>query len=279
MDRKIKLEEERIQIVLDDFVKLEIVGFVTSPVETIVEMHSHPFWEMIYTYKGQGMHICGGREIASPEGSMLLIPPGEIHKFINDERYETEKMYIGFSVSDALAKGYLGGMNYILSDLPASEMIKSELNEVIKFIKQDIGDLITLKRIVLVELMTKIVKHMMSISESRDNSTDYRQGILVEKIKGYLRKNINRSVSLAEFATILYISPHYAGDVFKSVTGMTLKEYHNTLRMERALRMIKETQLNITEISGQLGFESIHYFSRKFKEYYKVPPSSFRETI
>ena len=278
MDGKIRLEEERIQIVLDDFVKLEVVGFVISPFETIVEPHSHPFWEMIYTYKGRGRHISGEMEIPSPEGSLVLIPPVAIHKFINDEFYETEKMYIGFSFSDALSKDSQRDMNYSLGDLPVSEMIKSELNEVIRFMKQGKEDLISLKRVIIVELLTKVVKHMVSFSEGKTTSMDNRQGILVEKMKNYLNENINRSVSVAEFATILYISPHYACDVFKNVTGMSLKEYHNTLRMERALRIIKETQLNITEITEQLGFESIHYFSRKFKEYYKVPPSFFRVT-
>jgi AraC-like DNA-binding protein len=46
--------------------------------------------------------------------------------------------------------------------------------------------------------------------------------------------------------------------------------------MEEAYRLLKATSVPIGEIAGQLGFEGIHYFSRRFKEYYKLPPRSVR---
>ena len=55
--------------------------------------------------------------------------------------------------------------------------------------------------------------------------------------------------------------------------------YFTSLKMEEAKRLIQKSDLNFTEISAQLGYDSIHYFSKVFKKHTGLSPSDFAKKI
>ena len=56
---------------------------------------------------------------------------------------------------------------------------------------------------------------------------------------------------------------------------MTPKQYISELKLSEAQKLILQHKYTISEISNQLGFTSIHYFSRKFKERFDMSPTEF----
>ncbi|KIL38966.1 hypothetical protein SD70_23275 [Gordoniibacillus kamchatkensis] len=64
--------------------------------------------------------------------------------------------------------------------------------------------------------------------------------------------------------------------LFKQETGMTPKQYLLKVRMRKAAALLKENNQSITSVAEQLGYDSIHYFSRQFTDYYGISPSRFR---
>ena len=56
-------------------------------------------------------------------------------------------------------------------------------------------------------------------------------------------------------------------------------DYFSKLKIDAARRMIREGQLNITQISSQLGFSSVHYFSRRFKALTGMTPSEYARSV
>ena len=62
----------------------------------------------------------------------------------------------------------------------------------------------------------------------------------------------------------------------KLLTGLNVKEYVNKIRIERACRLITETELSITEVAEQTGFSSARYFSTAFKQYMGVTPTQYK---
>lgn len=62
----------------------------------------------------------------------------------------------------------------------------------------------------------------------------------------------------------------------KLLTGLNVKEYVTKIRIERACRLIRETDISITEVAEQTGFSSSRYFSTAFKQYMGVTPSQYK---
>lgn len=69
MDRENK--ETRIQIEANDFVKIEIIGYVKSEPESTCFLHRHPFWEIIYIKEGRGTHQIGNASIPADRKSVV----------------------------------------------------------------------------------------------------------------------------------------------------------------------------------------------------------------
>ena len=61
----------------------------------------------------------------------------------------------------------------------------------------------------------------------------------------------------------------------KSVTGMSPLEFIRSVKLNHAAKMLKETELNITEIAYQAGFSSAEHFRKSFKEKFGVAPSKY----
>ncbi|MDC8004128.1 response regulator [Aureisphaera galaxeae] len=63
----------------------------------------------------------------------------------------------------------------------------------------------------------------------------------------------------------------------KALTGMSIMRYVNRIRLERAKELLEKSQLSVSEIAYEVGFEDTSYFSSNFKKMYKATPSSFRK--
>ena len=83
-------------------------------------------------------------------------------------------------------------------------------------------------------------------------------------------------LSIAEEAARIGYSPNYVQKVFREKTGMTPKEYLMKIRMEAALRFLKERRYSVKEVASLCGFSGKEYFSTAFRAYYGFPPSGCR---
>lgn len=95
----------------------------------------------------------------------------------------------------------------------------------------------------------------------------------------YLHANYTRPISIAELSSQLYVSQQYLGRLFKASVGMSPVRYINRLRVEQAKKLMRTTSKNISEISFEVGFENIYYFSRTFKQYEGLSPAKYRRWL
>lgn len=101
----------------------------------------------------------------------------------------------------------------------------------------------------------------------------------IEKLSAvirYIEQNYCREISIKQLAEIINLSPYHFCHVFKKSVGKTPIQYINALRMNKAESLLKSTDLSITEIAFETGFSDANYFSRLFKKYKNVSPSSLR---
>jgi len=90
-------------------------------------------------------------------------------------------------------------------------------------------------------------------------------------------KNFKTMKSPAEYAEALSISPSYLNEVFKSTTGFTVSYWIQREVIMEAKRLLYYTDLNIKEISFQIGYTDPTYFSRLFQKVTGIYPAAFRK--
>jgi len=119
-----------------------------------------------------------------------------------------------------------------------------------------------------------LILHMLftEVDERPRNKT-------VEDIKDYIIKNYLAPVSVEEIAQAMRISTVYCGALFKKYEKCTIKHYINQIRINQAISLIETSNMNISEIAYQTGFNDIYYFSKTFKRMVGLPPSDLKKTL
>ena len=93
----------------------------------------------------------------------------------------------------------------------------------------------------------------------------------------YIRKNYGNPIDMAEVSN--YVSMNYSmfSSTFKEYTGENFSTYLKKLRIEKSRRLLGNTDMNINEIAGKVGFEDARHFGKVFKEMTGMTPTACRE--
>lgn len=98
-----------------------------------------------------------------------------------------------------------------------------------------------------------------------------------DRICRYLSDNIGVPFSSENIEKRFYLSYKYMSHLFKKEKGVTMQQYHNSVRMDEACRLLCSTLMSIGEIADKLGFSDVLYFSRCFRNYTGKSPSAYRK--
>jgi AraC-like DNA-binding protein/ligand-binding sensor protein len=103
-----------------------------------------------------------------------------------------------------------------------------------------------------------------------------RHAAALRKAEHYIWANYDRKISLQEIADVSGLSAPYFSTIFKQEMGENLSSYLNRLRIEKASRLLVETDRSLSEIAGACGFEDQSWFSKIFKSYTGMSPGKYR---
>lgn len=115
---------------------------------------------------------------------------------------------------------------------------------------------------------------MMEVERGRGGSGPDMVDIVTAYIAGHYRQELE----LKELAALAGCSTRQLQRRFKQEKRVGPMEYVIRLRMESAQRMLRHTDVPISEIAEGAGYRDMYYFSRAFKKYYGVPPQLYRRT-
>jgi two-component system response regulator YesN len=101
--------------------------------------------------------------------------------------------------------------------------------------------------------------------------------LLVKQASAFIQQNYTRSFSLEELSKEIGVSKSYLSRIFKTDTGISLWDYLNRYRIQKAKELLLLTDKNITAIADDVGYEDVSYFGRVFREIAGCSPRVFRQ--
>ena len=90
--------------------------------------------------------------------------------------------------------------------------------------------------------------------------------VLAQRIKDYLQESYTQKITLESLALEMGVSVSQIKRTFREQIGQSMVNYITNLRISQAKRMIREGDLNFTQIAETVGYDSIYYFSSLFKK-------------
>ena len=103
---------------------------------------------------------------------------------------------------------------------------------------------------------------------------------LIASIQMYLDENFkDSSLSLKKISEEFSISESYFSYLFKAEVGQNFSEYLEQLRMEHAMQLLKETDIGISDLYLEVGYNNANSFRRAFKKVHGVSPKTIRDSV
>lgn len=93
----------------------------------------------------------------------------------------------------------------------------------------------------------------------------------------YIDQNYHEDIKLKDMAKLCYISPGYFSKIFHKETGEKFSDCLIRLRIEKAKKLLKNTNKTIQEIAIEVGFNDSGYFTKRFKKYQGITPGLYRK--
>jgi two-component system response regulator YesN len=131
------------------------------------------------------------------------------------------------------------------------------------------------KSLQLLENWTFAVLKLLE-AETEEESRDARAH-LVRQVQQFIEQHLATDVSLQAIAEHVYLHPVYISKIYKLETGTNLSDYVYQVRMDKAARLLLDSQEKIYEIAAQLGYQRAHSFIHVFKKHTGYTPQEYRD--
>lgn len=260
------------------------VGDHTSP---YIELHNHNYYQLIYCQKGSGTITVGETVYNAVPGRVYLVRPMEVHEIAPQEalRLAEVKFVVRREDFDNCLKQLPVEM-----DIDESTTLRLTMKDVIR---EGLADCIysyeatnAALYLFLIRLLRKAgidVPHKpwrsfyFDTPKRRTAGEDGERDADFAMLLDYIEHNLSEHITLDSLAAHVHFDKSYLTARFKDSLGTSPIRYVNHLRIERAKTLLATTDDSITQIARTVGFSSIHYFSRYFKEKEGVTPIEYRE--
>ena len=122
----------------------------------------------------------------------------------------------------------------------------------------------------------EIIKNITKISNITKQRSDSE---LVKNIIKFLEDNLYSNITFSDVCKFSRQSSTSLKNLFKVVMGLGVMEYYRKLKIEEVKKIIREKPMNFTEIAEKLGYTSVHYFSRHFKQVTGMTPTEYANSV
>lgn len=101
----------------------------------------------------------------------------------------------------------------------------------------------------------------------------------IPKLMHYIHQNFKGEISLTEAAAVSGLQIHAFCRYFKSLTNRTFSEFLNDVRIGYACELLHQSELPVTQIALECGYNNLSYFNRCFKKTNHMSPKDFRRSL
>lgn len=251
----------------------------------------HNFWEFVYIDKGEVGVMADNDGYTLKEGEIIFHRPNEYHNIWANGVY-ANVIIVTFCCLDKAMDFFV---KKILSLDPSQKNLLFQILEEGKNTFSEPLDILYQTKITKIknppfgsEQLIKIYLEQFLISLIRSDKavlkkTDMaakneNEDRIVESIVHFLKQNINSQLRLDDVCKNICFSKSYVKQLFSRKKSKGIIQFFNDLKIDESKRLISENNLSITEISEILGFSSVHYFSRAFKNKTGMSPKEYAKS-
>lgn len=233
------------------------------------DLHFHKNYELIYVMEGQALCSVSGKCKTLVAGDFAFCLSNELHAI---KSVGESKIWIGVFSEDFIHefKKYQTGKTGADFSFRCEEKLMEYLKNYL--LKKELSDVFTIKSC-LYAVCSEYLRQI-TLEESQGTRAE-----LMNRIVDYIEKNYKRPLSLSMLAESLGYEYCYFSKTFNRLFSMNFNDYINIYRFNEACAMLTKTDMSVTDISYESGFQSIRSFNNIFKKLSGVTPRAYRKIM
>lgn len=241
-------------------------------------MHVHEnLVEVLLVYEGSGIYTIDNNKYIAKKGDLIFYNSGVVHDEFGGNGSNLGTYCLGISNLKILKLGD----NKIIEDNYCPIINCNEYFDDILSMFDIIRKSIDVDGIHVAEfsnfLVQALVVKFRIIIEKNGDVKQIKETSLATKVKIYIDKNYNENISLKSIAEAVNANQYYLSHIFKEETGFSPMQYVTRRRIGEAQNLLINTQLSITEIAANVGYNNSNYFQNVFKKIVGYTPGSYRK--
>ena len=265
------------------------------------EGEAHDFWEFIYVDKGEVGVTAGKTSVVLKKGEILFHQPNEFHNVQAVGGIAPNLIVASFSSKspsmDFFKRKTLNideNIHYLLADIiiEARKLFDCRLDDPYLQnmpLKPDApAGSEQLIRLYLENMLIHLIRKYQSplvLGKSALKTEPFKAAKskgdieIFNRVNAYLENHINEHISIEQICRDNLVGRSQLQKIFKEQCDLGIIEYFSTLKINASKELIRTRHMNFTQIAEQLGYTSIHYFSRQFKRITGMTPSEYASSV
>ena len=236
---------------------------------------SHPMAELTYVDQGALHSVADGQDLLLKQGDLVIYGPDQWHMQYADIGVAPRFVTLSFDVKGAemaplLSRKFTAPQRVvaILQDmLREQERMDSYSNDVI----------LSQLNLLLLLLLRETVDPQGGKLQTAN--AIHSENEIIRQAQQFISSHIREKLSVPLVARQVDVSPSYLTALFHKNLQISPGEYIRRIKLQESKQMIRENNLNFTEIAAQLQYSTVHHFSRQFKEKFGITPTEYAKSV
>ena len=236
---------------------------------------SHPMLELTYVDQGSLHSVADGQDLVLKQGDMVIYGANQWHMQYADVDVAPRYVTLTFDLRDEEIRPLVN------RKFTASRQVVALLRQMLREheqLDQFSNDMIIAQlNMVLLELMREAATP--SNVKLQTSNAIHSENEIIRKAQQYISSHIREKLSVPLVARQVDVSPSYLTALFHKNLQISPGEYIRRIKLQESKQMIRENDLNFTEIAAALQYSTVHHFSRQFKEKFGITPTEYAKSV
>lgn len=231
---------------------------------------THSMAELVYVDQGSLHSVADGQDLILEQGDMVLYAPNQWHMQYAEPPQAPRLVSIGFEARGVRWESLSNRRFH--SDREAIRLLQQILAEQEQGDGERIFSLLTLLLLRLQGKNGKAEKQCVQPDISGEN-------IMIRKAQQYVQENVTQKLTVPVVAEAVGVSASYLTALFQKHLRFSPGEYIRRIKLQQSKQLIREGQMNFTQIAETLQYSTVHHFSRQFKQAFGMTPTEYAKSV
>jgi AraC-like DNA-binding protein len=240
-------------------------------------------YQLIYITRGGGLFESETCRQEVTEGSLILLQPGERHRYRPHAHSGWDETWVGFrgNMIDDIVRDNCCGHGHAVFNVGFNDTVVSLFNDIRRYSmasKPGYQSVISGAVIYLLGLISAGSQQGRASGTKKTFSSELSKESMVQRARAIFRDRVCDKISPEQVAEELQVSYSLFRKAFKQQTGVAPGQYLLDLKLQLARQLLADPTIQIKEIAYRLNMESPLYFGKLFKDKLGMTPSEYRRS-